>query len=439
MNRLTRLWLNLNASLWFLPVLMVTVFLALALGLVFIDENINHSWERNYPMLFGAGAEAARSMLAALAGSMITVAALIFTLTLTTLAQVSSQYSPRIIWTFMRDRGNQMVLGYFVGLFAYCILVLRTIRGVNKEQFVPSLAIACAIFLALLSIAVLIFFIHHLASSINAYNIVHHVMRDTKEVIEQLFPVEAGEAADEDEAQAFDKEISQLRWHTMPAQASGYLQSVDDKRLLRIARQYHCVVRMELAVGSFVAEGSPLVAVASGSKDLPLPKEAEEQLYLAYGIGNQRTVEQDATFGIRQIVDIAIKALSPGVNDTSTAIICVDHLGALLAFLGERSLGSRLRSDAAENRIMLIASRPVYADYITTAFDQIRISGAANVAILLRLLVALETALQRTGAPARRQVLHQQCELIGEVAERNLESDYERNQIRNRLADVLLA
>ncbi|WP_345236457.1 DUF2254 domain-containing protein [Hymenobacter saemangeumensis] len=437
MNRFTRFWLNLKAGLWFLPVLMVGVFLGLAFGLVQLDQNISHGWERNFPLLFGAGAEAARSMLAALASSMITVAALIFTLTLTTLAQVSSQYSPRVVWTFMRDHSNQAVLGSFVGIFAYCLVVLRTIRGTGKEGFVPSLAIAFALFLALLSIGVLIFFIHHIASSIEASNIVQRVMQDTREAMRQLFPTETGEDADDAEARRLEEDAPERQWHTIPALVTGYLQSVDDKMLLRAARDYRCVVRMELALGSFVAEGSPLVSVAFEEQGQGPSPRVERQLHQAYVIGNQRTIEQDAGFGLRQIVDIALKALSPGVNDTSTAIICIDHLGALLAYVGGRQFGNRLRSESAEDRVLLIARHPVYADYVTTAFDQIRRSGAANVAVLLRLLTALETVVKRTPAPGRRRVLRQQCELIGTTAESKLEEAYEREQVRRRMADLL--
>ncbi len=433
MNRFTRWWLNLNASLWFLPVLMVLVFLVLAYALVHVDPAISHALERKYPLVFGAGAEAARSMLAALSTSMITVAALIFTLTLTTLAQVSSQYSPRVIWTFMRDRGNQLVLGSFVGIFAYCLVVLRTIRGTGREDFLPSVAIAFALVLALMSIGVLIYFIHHIASSMVAANIVQHVMKDTKEAMQKLFPTETGEVAEENEAHDLADGADERQWHTVPALVSGYLQSVDDKMLLRLARERHCVVRMELAVGSYVAAGSPLVSVAPDDNAAALPKALDRELHRAYVIGNQRTVEQAAGFGLRQIVDIALKALSPGVNDTSTAITCIDHLGDLLAYLGRRDLGGQLRSAETENRVLLIAERPTYADYVSAAFDQIRVSGAANVAVLLRLLNALETVARRTPSRARRQVLHQQCELIADVAERKLDTEYERDQVRRHL------
>jgi uncharacterized membrane protein len=328
------------------------------------------------------------------------------------------------------------VLGSFVGIFAYCLVVLRTIRGTEKEEFLPSLAIAFALVLALLSIGVLIYFIHHIASAIDASNIVQHIMHETKKAMHQLFPTETGQSADEAEAQQLDERIEERTWHTVPALVSGYLQSVDDQLLLRVAREWHCVVRMELAPGGYVAEGSPLVSVGLKDGTAALPAKVNKQLHQAYVIGSQRTIEQDAGFGLRQIVDIALKALSPGVNDTSTAIVCIDHLGDLLAYLGSRDFGSRLRSEEAEDRVLLISERPVYADYVSTAFDQIRISGSANVAVLLRLLRNLHMMAQRTPIPARRQVLHQQSELIAEAAERKLETEYERNQVREQLAKL---
>src|SRR5919112_903673 len=154
MNRLRALWLNLNASLWFVPTLMVTGAILLAFALIFVDVRIEHDWLDKYPLLFGAGSDGARGMLTAIAGSMITVAGLIFSLTLSTLAQVSSQYTPRVLRNFMRDRANQLVLGFFVSIFVYCLIVLRTIRGGDEGGFIPSLAVFFALVLAIASIGV---------------------------------------------------------------------------------------------------------------------------------------------------------------------------------------------------------------------------------------------------------------------------------------------
>jgi len=195
MNKLKALWLTLDSSLWFVPTLMVLAALLAAYGLVHLDAAIGTAWTARYPLLFGAGAAGARGMLSAIASSMITVAGLIFSLTLATLAQVASQYTSRLLRNFMRDRTNQVVMGFFVSIFVYCLVVLRTIRGGDEGSFVPSLAVAFGLLLALVSIGRLIFFIHHIASSIQAANIVAGVAAETEKLLDKVFPERLGAAA----------------------------------------------------------------------------------------------------------------------------------------------------------------------------------------------------------------------------------------------------
>lgn len=436
MNRLRALWLNVNASLWFVPTLMVTAAILLAFALVFLDAGIKHDWLPDYPLLFGAGSDGARGMLTAIAGSMVTVAALIFSLTLSTLAQVSSQYTSRVLRNFMRDRANQVVLGFFVSIFVYCLIVLRTIRGGDEGGFIPSLAVLMGLVLALVSIGVLIFFIHHMATSIQASNIIRHATEETQKAIGRLFPEELAEQADPEQAQKLLRQAGELCWLPVPARATGYVQSLDEEGLLTLAGKLAGVVRMEHGIGGFVARGAALVSVARYDEAaVVLTEELAEQVSRCFSLGPQRTTEQDASFGLRQIVDIALKALSPGVNDTTTAIMGIDHLGALLAQLADRHFQQPLRADQAWVRI--IAVRPTFGKYVATAFDQIRLSADGNVAVYLRLLTALATIGQRTHAAERRQALRQQADLIAEAARRTLATDYEREQVRQRLAEVL--
>ncbi|GAA4381158.1 DUF2254 domain-containing protein [Hymenobacter koreensis] len=435
MNRLKRWWLDLNASLWFLPALMVAGAIVLAFALVLVDARIGHDWVEDYPLLFGAGADGARGMLAAIAGSMITVAALIFSLTVSTLAQVSSQYTPRVLRNFMGDRANQLVLGFFVSIFVYCLIVLRTIRGGDEGRFIPSLAALFGLVLALVSIGVLIFFIHHIASSIQASNIVRNATDETEAAIERLFPQEMGQAASPTEARTLHHEAPDLRWLPVRANRTGYVQSIDEDGLLNLARRQDSVVHLALGIGSFVAKGSVLLEVARYGPATPLPSETTRELRATFSIGSQRTIEQDAGFGLRQIVDIALKALSPGVNDTTTAVICIDHLGALLALLATRQFPDSLRSDTDTNRVRVVARQPSFADYVSTAFDQILTSGLQNVAVLLRLLSALKTIAERTSRPERLQVLRQQSELIA-AAEQRLTSPHEWELVRQRLSEL---
>ncbi|QIL74810.1 DUF2254 domain-containing protein [Hymenobacter sp. HDW8] len=435
MNRLRALWLNLDASLWFIPTLMVAGAILLAFALVFIDLRIEHDWLEEYPLLFGAGSDGARGVLTAIAGSMITVAGLIFSLTLSTLAQVSSQYTPRVLRNFMSDRANQMVLGFFVSIFVYCLIVLRTIRGGDEGSFIPSLAVLMGLVLALVSIGVLIFFIHHIASSIQASNIVRNATEETEAAIKRLFPDQLGQEAGPDEKHDLLRQAGQMIWLAVPSRTNGYVQSVDEDTLMEVARDLDGVVRMEHGIGGFVARGSALISVASyQKKTLTLNAKLSARVNAAFGIGSQRTIKQDVGFGLRQIVDIALKALSPGINDTTTAIISVDYLGALLAQLADRSLASSLRTDT--DRVRVIAIRPSFEQFVTTAFDQIRVCADGNVAIYLHLLTALATIKQRTQAPERNKVLRQQGALIGEAATRTLQTEYERSQVRDRLADL---
>jgi len=439
MNKLRRLWQDLNASLWFVPSLMVAGAILLAYLLVNIDLRIGREWVSNYPLLVGAGADGARGMLAAIAGSMMTVAGLIFSLTLSTLAQVSSQYTPRVLRNFMRNRTNQVVLGCFVSIFTYCLVVLRTIRGGDDYTFVPALSVAFGLVLALLGIGVLVFFIHHIASSIQVANIVAGVTMETEAAIDRLFPEELGDDAELAEEAHLFAQAATLAWVPVPARHNGYLQQLDHAGLLALARRLSGVIRMEVGVGSFAARGAALASVARyDGRPLPLTPELTAEINDLFMLNVQRTSDEDAGFGLRQIVDIALKAL--GAHDTSTAVICLDHLGALLARLAACRFPSPLRTDdeTADTPVRVVVIRPGFADFTGTALNQIRTAGSGNVGVYLHLLAALATAAGPAHRPARRAVLLRHLRLTAEAAERTLATEDEKSQVRQRLLAVEL-
>ncbi len=251
---------------------------------------------------------------------------------LVTLVLASSQYSSRILRNFTSDRVTQTVLGIFAGVFAYCLIVLRTIRAGDENGFIPGLAVSFGVVLAIGGISVLIFFIHHIASSIQASNIIASVAAETMVVIDRLFPEKLGqEPVDEQEDQS-PFSLPARNWQPVPSNENGYIQSVDNAALLRLAREHKTIVRMEHGAGDFVVQDTLLASLALKS---PPGKEIVSALQAAYSIARYRTVEQDAAFGIRQLVDIALRALSPGINDTTTAVMCVDYLTAILARLGQ--------------------------------------------------------------------------------------------------------
>jgi uncharacterized membrane protein len=433
MSKLKRLWSDLQTSFWFVPSLIIGTSVAAAV--VLIDEtSASKQWLAHWPRLFGAGAAGARGMLSTIAGSMMTVVGVTFSMTLVTLALASSQYTSRILRNFMRDRVTQVVLGIFAGIFSYCLIVLRTIRAGDEGGFIPSLAVSVGVVLAIGGICVLIFFIHHIASSIQASNIIASIAAETMLAIDRLFPEKLGQGPlDNDEDRAAPPP-SERNWQTVRVSGNGYIQGVDSEALLHLAREHGMIVRMERGIGEFVVHGS---ALASLALEAPPGREVTAPLRAAYRINRHRTVEQDAAFGVGQIVDIALRALSPGVNDTATAVMCVDYLTAILARLASRPIPSAHRYEEGELRVITIA--PSFAGMVAESFDQIRGSARGNVAIMSRMLGALCDIASLTPSPARRRILREEVQWISELAERTIESPHDRARFESRLARVRAA
>lgn len=422
MRYLRQLWIRVSSSLWFVPLGMVFGAIALAVVLIAADLAIGADWIMKDSLVFGVGASGARGMLSAIAGSMMTVASLTFSLTITTLAMASSQYTSRLIRNFMRDRLNQFVLGYFVGLFAYCLVVLRTIRAGDEDAFVPALAVMGGLLLALVSIGVLILFIHHIAESIQVGIILRRVTEETLEAIDRLFPGDMGEpaiAAGTDPGPALreiadspDDDLHDGRsWHAATAQRFGYVQSFDAKGVLDLASEIDGVVRMSADIGSYVTPAGSLCEIALAS---PPSDELVAKLRGAFEIGAARTIEQDAAFGIRQMVDIALRSLSPGVNDTTTGVMCVEHLSAVLESLAARSIPDRVRAEDGE--IRLIASGRSFDVLTGHCLSQIRQSASGNTAVMIALLRAIQAAGRQTSDNARRRTLSRHAKLIATLA-----------------------
>lgn len=434
MNKLKQLWSNLEQSLWFFPTVIVLCSILLATVFIEIDGSIDLEVKSKYPRIFGAGVDGSRAMLSAIAGSMITIAGLTFSLTLVAMAQASSQYTSRILRNFMRDRSNQFVLGYFVGVFSFCLIVLRTIHGTEDEKFIPALAILFALLLAIASVGVLIFFVHHIAISIQAASVTSNAARAAIESVRHLFPKPIGEEAGRPEEERFEKEIDRAEWQPILSPETGYIQYVNSEGLINFAAEQGGVLRMERGIGEFIVRGSPL---ASFNGEAAFDAEAQEKFDGLYVISQYRTIDQDAGFGIRQLVDIALKALSPGVNDTTTAIVCIDYLSAIFTELTKRRIENRFR--IKDGKVRVIARGPTFESLADEAFNQIRDAANGGAAVYLRLLDAIKTIARHTTRANRRNVLYKHIELIAAEAERTLESDYNRERVKEKITETKLA
>ncbi|KLV10957.1 DUF2254 domain-containing protein [Photobacterium ganghwense] len=433
MNKLIQFWGNLRSSFWYMPSLMVGGSIVLAVVLIEADSAGSDRWLNQWPRLFGGGAEGARQMLSTLASSMMTVMGITFSMTLLALTLASSQYTSRILRNFMRSRITQFTLGVFAGTFVYCLIGLRTIRGgAGVEGFVPSLTVFFALVLSLGGVGVLIYFLHHIALSIQASSIIASVAKETNASIDRLLPEELDQGANGDEGQNRGLEsLDERSWYPVPVAVSGYIQSVNIAALMSLARDNRTILRMEHGIGAFVVQNTALVSLAL---TYPPDQQTIDVINDAYSIGRHRTVEQDPAFGIRQIVDMAIKALSPGVNDTSTAVMCVDYLTSILARLASRQFPSVNCYQGETLRVIAIV--PSFEGLLAEAFDQIRSSAAENVAILARLLGALDTIGSLTIRPSHLRALDEQLHCIAELADRTIEASYDRERLERRMSKV---
>ena len=430
-TKLYHWWQELRSSFWFVPAVIVLGAVTLAIVLVAVDATVNLDIAERWPLFFGAGAAGARGLLTAVAGSMITVAGVVFSITIVVLSLTSSQYTSRVLRNFMRDRINQVVLGVFVGIFAYCLTVLRTIRGVDEGAFVPSLAVLAGLILAFVGIGFLIYFIHYISMSIQASHIIAAVAHETIAAVDHLFPEELGGGNNEDADGKSAMPLERHAWSAVPARKTGYIESIDADTLLALAQGRWTILRMERGIGEFVVKGTPLISVAGPGG---LDKETTAKLNAVYTISRQRTVEQDPAFGIRQIVDVALKALSSGINDTTTAVMCLDYLTAILVRLAKRRIVASPRFDQGELRV--IARGPSFESILAEAFDQIRQNAEGNVAVMSRMLDTLQTIARLTADDSRRGALRGQLKWMAELAQRTIASPHDRERFESRLARV---
>lgn len=374
---------RLRGTYWFLPSVVTIASLVLGVVLTQID--------RLYPdvalaLAFTGGADGARGILVAVAGSMITVVSVTFSVTIVALTVSSQHFGPRLLNSFMRDKAAQLVLGTFIGTFAYCLVVLRTVQGEGDgyARFVPHLAVTMALVLTLISVGTLIYYVHHVSSSLQVSEIAAGVTRDFEAAIDRMYPEKSGSAPAEPQLMPPSPPPGAVR---IPARVSGYLQEVDGERLLRVTEDEDVTVWMRAAPGEFVTEGGTLAAVHPA----PADRDAfSARLHAVLVIGNDRTARQDVGFAVQQLVEVALHALSPGMNEPFTAITCIDRLGQGLSKLAGRSLPDARRLDG-QGRLRIVAPPQTFEQTLRDAIGPIRRHAKGDAYICERLLQVLAT------------------------------------------------
>ncbi|HZD02747.1 MAG TPA: DUF2254 domain-containing protein [Actinomycetes bacterium] len=406
------LWDYLRGSLWVLPSLSIVVFLAAGavLSRVAISED-SPLWG----LVFQGTAGDARQLLIVVSATMITVTGLVFGLTVVALQIASAQYSPRLLRNFMRDRGTQLVLSIFVGAFAYSTAGLHTV-GVQRsgqQAFVPRLAVSGSLALGVASIGVLVYFIHHLAHSIQIDTIISDIERETHHVIDDLYP-------DQVQARGVEERCPDPPSGAIVVRSdrSGYIQTVEPAALVEVATRHDLVVRLARRAGDHVVAGTPIAWAWQPSGDRPsAPPELRAALHDAVHIGFERTMLQDVLFGLRRLVDIANKALSPAINDPYTAIQAMQQLSVLLCTLAGRRLGDRLCHDEQET-LRVAVPLPDFAEYLLRGTAQIRRAGAREPAVARSLIQLLRDVGDSTFRQDRRATCARHIWLVLDDAKR---------------------
>jgi len=327
-----------------------------------------------------ADPQVAQVILAGIAASIMTVVSIVFAILLMTLTLASMQFSPRIIVSFSRDRVTQWTLGIFLGTFSYCMAALPAARSVPRP-FAPVATVLGAMLLALICVGLLLFFIHHISQAISVNHIVDRIAVETEAMIDEVMP-RPHRLKRLNPAEPLRPSPDEV---AVSSQDSGYIRFIDTRRLVAFAKHNHVSIRVLRRVGHFVPAGVPLMMVSKGNR---MPHDGGAELLAAFDFGPTRTLQQDVEFGVLQIVDIALKAISPAVNDPTTAITCIDQLSRILIRFASREPPAELLYDPP-GTLRASLGWIHFERMLDAAFEQIRMYSKSDVAVSLRLLRAL--------------------------------------------------
>lgn len=423
----------LRTQLWPIPALGVVAAAGLGVWLPIVDAGITDSFPPALTgYLFSGGPEAARTVLSVIAGSLITVTSLTFSLTVVTLQLASSQFSPRLLRTFTRDRVVHAILALLLATFTYALAVLRTVRASldSPAAFVPQMSVSLAFLLCLASVLGLVVFLAHLARQLRVESLLKEVHAETSQVMSALLTKSAAQDSD------VVPPVAPPSATPLRARRSGFLTSTDERALLAAATEADAVVSIDRLPGDILVARTPLGMVwhTDGTGlDENAAAEVGDRVSKAVRTGFERTAAEDIAFGLRQLVDVAVKALSPGINDPTTAVHALGHVSALLCEAADRDLGSRLVRDD-QGRVRVVLRRPDLRTLLDLALTQPRRYGAGDPEVFAQLLRMLRELAWSSSRPQRRRLIEEHLDILVEVLGRQDFCD----PVRRRLEDEVM-
>ena len=422
---------QLKTNFWLAPALMVAASVLLAFGFLWLDSSaearslIGEGW----PVEFEPAS--ARMLLSTIAGATITVVSLVFSITLVVLTLASSELGPRLLSSFMQDKTIQFVLGTFVGGFVYALLVLAAISDRENQMFVPSLSIMFAVLLVLICFLVLIVFIHHVANFIQADTVVARVASDLDSAIDSFMDrPEDGGYVDPSTMTGF--RLLKDDGSDVCADDDGYVQAVGYEALNKRAVTDKLCIHVLVRPGHFVVVGQPLARIGPADS---VPDETQSRVRGAIVLGHKRTMTQDVEYAIRAIVEVGLRALSPGVNDSYTAVACVDRLSAALRRAMKHGAPRNcVRNGDGDPRVVF--NQTSFGGLMNSAFDEIRQSARGNASVLIRMLEALATMASMEADSEQIDAIKRHAAMIARAAKANLPEPSDRRDVANRLRAV---
>jgi uncharacterized membrane protein len=422
----------LRTSLWFVPAVEVVAAIALFIGTLAADRAAYRGDFTVPGWVISGSADAARQILTTIAAAIITVVGVVFSIILVTLTLASTQFGPRMLRNFIRDRGTQVTLGTFVGTFVYSVLVLASIGVGSHGDFVPHIGVTVTLGLMVADLTVLIYFIHHTAISIQLPQVIAGIAADLAEAIREQG---GGNAESHPQAGPAAVELlgrAEASGAVLLAPTSGYVQFIKHQALVRLAAEADAVINLEHRPGHFIVRGHRFATVWPPER-APLVRQA---LGRAHVVGPYRTLSQDVSFGIDQLVEIGLRALSAAVNDTFTAMTCIDWLGENLCKIVAQWHPARVYRDA-QGYIRVIAAEPSYDRLVQRSFEKIRQSSLGMPAVMIRMLEALARIMAETTSEGQRRVLLDQAAMINRASERSVPEAADRADIQRRYEVIL--
>jgi uncharacterized membrane protein len=395
--RLRKFLTGLSETFWLIPAAMTFGGILLALAFVRLDSShLVPDWLLDSALLYNGGGTGARTLLGAVASSTIGVAGTVFSITIAALSLAAGQMGPRLLRNFVKDRGNQATLGTFLGTFSYALVVLRTVRTQSEGVFVPHLSLSFGILLAFVSVGTLIYFVGHMAGRINVDTVIGLVSDDIRSAIARLTLTEPQQDPPPLEVWRGAVPVHDAR--------SGYLQQLDASGLAKWASEKGAMIHLLVRPGDYVFPGAPIALVK------PETDGCGAAIRDATALGELRSSPSDLEFAVRQLVEVAVRALSPGVNDPHTAMSAIDRLGAALCELVPRHLSTGLI--AQDDHSILVMRSVDYDGLVDAMFHMIRQNGARSTAVLIRILDTLTAVASCERDPRRLQTLSRHADMI---------------------------